>query len=96
MNRQEIIDYLKRKKSEYRERFGIEQIVLFGSFAKDRATPQSDVDIAIETPQCDYFLLFDMKEELERVFKRHVDLVRIRKKMNEKLKRKILEEGICV
>lgn len=48
MTKNQIIDYLKSKKEEYRQKYGITTLGLYGSYARDEATPESDVDIFYE------------------------------------------------
>lgn len=71
-------------------------MILFGSYARDENSKDSDIDIAIDTKMSDYFLLCDFKEDLEKHFDRKVDVVRIREKMNPYLKRRIFKDGIYV
>ena len=47
MSRDEVIETLRRIKPELKARFGIEKLALFGSFARNEATPSSDIDLAI-------------------------------------------------
>ncbi len=47
MNRQETLDTLRAHKPVLAERFGVADLALFGSFARDRATADSDVDILV-------------------------------------------------
>lgn len=47
MNRQETLDALRAHKPVLAERFGVADLALFGSFARDRATAESDVDILV-------------------------------------------------
>lgn len=44
---EELLKQLKSLKNELRNRFGIEEIALFGSYARKEATPHSDVDLVI-------------------------------------------------
>lgn len=96
MTKTEIVDYLKEHKSDFAKKYQISKLALFGSYSRDENRDDSDVDIAIETKLSDYFLLFDFKEELENQFHTKVDVVRIRDKMNEALRRRILKDGIYV
>jgi predicted nucleotidyltransferase len=45
MNKLIILKYLKNKKDELHKHYGIEKLGLYGSYARDEATPLSDVDI---------------------------------------------------
>ncbi|MFA5233028.1 MAG: nucleotidyltransferase domain-containing protein [Sulfurimonas sp.] len=96
MKKEEILNYLKNHKDEFAKKYQISKLALFGSFAKDENHESSDIDIAIETKLSDYFLLYDLKESLEKVFGTKVDIVRVREKMNPSLKKRILKDGIYV
>jgi predicted nucleotidyltransferase len=96
MTRQTILDFLKHHKTELQDKYGISELALFGSYARDEAHENSDVDIAIKTPLSDYFKLYNLKEELEEAFKTSVDLIRIRDKMNPYLMKRIEKDGIFV
>jgi len=45
MDKQSIINYLKKRKDEFYNLYGITSIGLYGSYARDEATEGSDVDI---------------------------------------------------
>jgi predicted nucleotidyltransferase len=45
MTKQYILGYLKSHQEEYFDKFGIRFIGLFGSFARDEANQNSDIDI---------------------------------------------------
>ena len=47
MDRQRALDLLLRSKPELQARFGVNRLALFGSTARDTATPSSDVDILV-------------------------------------------------
>lgn len=47
MTKQEIIKFLSVQKPEMERRFGVERIGLFGSYARDEAHGESDIDIAV-------------------------------------------------
>lgn len=56
----------------------IKEFSLFGSYLRDDFTPQSDIDILIDLPQNHGLGLFElvrMKEELEKMLGRKVDLL---------------------
>jgi predicted nucleotidyltransferase len=96
MTQKEIIAYLKAQKETFAQKYGISKIALFGSYARGENGFDSDIDIAIETKLSDYFLLYDLKEELENFFHNKVDIVRLRKHMNESLKKRIMKDGVYV
>ena len=74
MDKIEILKFLKEHKSELQDKFGIQKIALFGSYAKDTAHEMSDIDIAIETKEKDFFIRDDLREYLEEHFKKSVDV----------------------
>jgi len=74
MDKAEIINFLKEHESELRDRFGIQKIALFGSYAKETAHDMSDIDIAIETKEKDFFIRDDVREYLEEHFRKSVDV----------------------
>ena len=47
MNRDEVLNALRQHKEVMRERFDVTGLALYGSFARDQATPESDVDILV-------------------------------------------------
>lgn len=96
MIKEEILNYLRAHQEEFKSKYQISKIALFGSYARGENHDDSDIDIAIETKLSDYFTLYDFKEMLEDTFHTKVDVVRLRDKMNLALKNRILREGIYV
>ena len=48
MTKTQIIEHLKAKKDEFRLRYGITALGLYGSYARDEANEASDVDVFYE------------------------------------------------
>lgn len=48
MTKDEILSFLRTHKQEMTEKFGITSIGLFGSYARQAAREDSDIDIAVE------------------------------------------------
>jgi predicted nucleotidyltransferase len=69
-----IINFLKSHKEELKSRFFITKIGLFGSYAKDTANEDSDIDIVIQSTKKDFFLREDLREYLEANLHRSVDV----------------------
>ena len=70
-----ILDYLKEHYSEFKNKYNVEKIGLFGSYARDEATENSDIDIFVKMKPS----LFDMvaiKEQIENDLDRKVDIIR--------------------
>jgi len=96
MNRDYILNLLAQYKRDNRDKYGIENIGIFGSLARGEATESSDVDICIKTKTPDIFMLVHIQEELQNLFSKTVDIVRVRQKMNPYLKKRIDKEAIYV
>lgn len=58
-----------------KEKFGIERIGLFGSFSRNEARPDSDVDILISLQKPNLLTYAVIAQQLETVFGRKVDLI---------------------
>ena len=76
MNRDEVLETLRKHKQVLRERFDVTGLALYGSFARNQATPDSDVDILVRfagraTSQSYFGTLFYIEDLLGR----RIDLV---------------------
>ncbi len=76
MNRAEVIEILRTHKPTLAERFGVTELALFGSFARDQATERSDVDVLVryDGPATSKSY-FGVQFYLEDLLRRRVDLV---------------------
>ena len=75
MNRNQVLDLIRTHKATLVERFGVTNIALYGSFARDQATEESDVDvlIAFDGPATSK-AYFGVQFYLEDLLGREVDL----------------------
>jgi len=96
MTKENILHYLKDKKDNFKNRYNIIKIGIFGSYAKDRANSNSDIDIVVEFDKFDAFNLIGIKQDIEKDLKKRVDIVQLREKMNNFLKNRIEQEAIYV
>ena len=48
LTKTEILLFLKKNKAYLHQQFGVEQIGIFGSFARDEANEKSDIDFLVE------------------------------------------------
>ena len=95
MNKKEILDYLKSNKQILKDNFHLVKIGLFGSFARGDATNTSDIDIIVKFNKpigWDFILL---KEYLEDILNREVDLV-TEEAIKFQMKKGILQEVIYI
>jgi len=75
MQRKEVIRKLNQKRADLRERYGVKSLALFGSVARDEATPASDVDLLVEFNRpVGLFGLFVLQDYLEGLLGCPVDL----------------------
>ena len=77
MKRKDIENILKEQKPFLAEKFFVSRIGVFGSYARDQHTENSDIDILVEFIKPVGFEFFDFKEYLESVFNKPVDLVTV-------------------
>lgn len=96
MNRDEIINYLRRFREKNHTKYNIIRIGIFGSAARDSMNEKSDIDIVVELERPDFFSLIGIKQTLETQLHHSVDIVRYRKRMNKYLKRRIDSEAVYV
>jgi len=74
LNKIEILNKLKEFKAELYEKYGVVRVGLFGSYANGTATPESDIDLVIETEKKDFFLREELREYLQINFNTTVDI----------------------
>ena len=75
MTREEILLFLREKKSFLSQRFGVLSIALFGSYARGEAKEQSDIDLAVELKSDNKFMnFFGLKYYLEEHLNKEIDL----------------------
>jgi predicted nucleotidyltransferase len=96
ITKEEIIKYLSQNKVFLKETYHCTQIGLFGSFARNEQTEESDVDILVEyepnTPNL-YDVEIRLKEHLKRQFNRNIDIC-TKKWINPVFKPLVLKETI--
>lgn len=90
----EYMTILRQYRDSKSEVYGIVKIGIFGSVARNEQTEDSDVDVCVEMKKPDLFCLVHIKEELQALFGRPVDIVRLRNNMNPMLLSRIQRDGI--
>lgn len=86
------IEYiLKNKKSFLAEKYHVSKIGVFGSYARNQQTDISDIDILVEFSRPVGFEFFDLKDYLESLFNKPVDLVTVNA-LKPQMKKEILSE----
>ena len=94
MAREEYIEKLKKYKRDNSKAYGIVNIGIFGSVARGEEKEESDVDVCVEMSKPDLFYMVHIKEDLQELFGRSVDVVRMRTSMNALLRKNIERDMI--
>lgn len=96
MTRDQVLALLAEHKPVLAERFGVQRLALFGSFARDTAREDSDVDVLVrfDGPATSK-RYFGVQFYLEDLLHRSVDLV-TEQALRERLKPYIERDAIAV
>jgi uncharacterized protein len=93
LDKEAILDSLKNRRAELREKFSVKSIGLFGSFARGEETPASDLDFLVQFENTTFDNYMDLKFYLEDLFGAKADLV-IEDSVKPRLKPYIFQEII--
>lgn len=93
---QYYFNLLKTHKAELLNKYGVSRVGIFGSVARGMHNSESDVDVCIEMQQPDMMNFVGVYSDLENLFGRKVDVVRMSKYTNPVLKKRIEREAIYV
>lgn len=91
-----VVETIKEESSHFP---AIKSAVLFGSFARDEATQDSDIDVRLTVDRKEKFSLYDLvrfQKAIQQKTGREVDVITIDKINNENLAAAIDREGIVV
>jgi predicted nucleotidyltransferase len=95
MKQIEVLGLVQDHREEL-QRLGVKSLDIFGSVARDQATPQSDVDILVQLDDSiGFFEFFQIKHYLEDLLECPVDLGTL-DALKEHLKQPVLESMIHV
>jgi uncharacterized protein len=75
ITKKQILNFLKENKDFFKKNFEIDNIILFGSYARDEATPNSDIDILIECKKKTFRNYVNIHKFLEDAFNKKVDVI---------------------
>jgi predicted nucleotidyltransferase len=93
MKRDEALRVISEHRGEI-EGYGVKDLSLFGSVARNEAGPKSDVDILVEFGEpVGLFEFVEFKNYLEEILGRPVDLV-TEDALKRQLRERVLEEAI--
>ena len=72
---QEVLQELREHKPELQRKYPVSQLGVFGSYARGEATPESDIDIAVEISAPMGLNFIAMADEIESLFGIKTDVV---------------------
>ena len=75
MTKDEILDKLSTNKKYIEQNFEVEKIGLFGSYAKDMQTENSDIDIYVEFKHKTFKNIAGLWVYLEALYNKKIDLL---------------------
>lgn len=95
-SKDQILKIIRNNQEAIRD-FGVSEIGLFGSFARDEQKEDSDIDLIVKFKhgKKSYMKFIDLSEYLEKLFNRKVDLL-TEKSINRHMKSKIINETVYV
>lgn len=96
MNNEHLFSIIKQYREEAASELGLRRIGIFGSVAKGQDTSASDIDVVVDLNKQDLFRIIGIKQDLEKILERKVDIISYRPGMNTFLKKRIDQEAIYV
>jgi len=94
MTKREILHFLKTHQNELKEKYTLVRIGLFGSYAKDSATEESDIDLYAEFEEKKFRNIAGLWNYLETSLGKKIDLFYPHKNMRPSLKESIEKDVI--
>jgi len=83
MTKDEILNKLSKNKSYIEQNFEVDKIGLFGSYAKNKQTEDSDIDIYVEFKHKTFDNLAGLWNYLEELYHKKIDLFHKHKNNNQ-------------
>lgn len=94
--RDQVMALLSQHLPEWRRLYGIQELALFGSLARNEASPDSDVDLCVSLDPPNPFALVHFQQAVEQQLGRRVDVVTRWPGMNPALKKEIERDAISI
>lgn len=96
LDKTNILNYLKEHYFEFKDKYGIDSLYLFGSFARNEQLVDSDIDLLVEFKKTPDLLTFiELEEYLSTSLQNSVDLVP-KRKLKAEIRDQILKEAIAI
>ena len=87
----DILSKLRELKPELTKNYAVKEIGLFGSFADNSNSEESDIDILVELERPIGWKIFTLEIYLEKIFGRKIDLV-TKNALKEQIRDNILKQ----
>jgi predicted nucleotidyltransferase len=91
----EIAARIRANGDAFRDRYHLDRIGVFGSFVHGEQTPESDVDLLVETQDPGGFRFIEAADLAETILGRRVDFIRPHL-LKERLRDRVLREALYV
>lgn len=91
-----ILNNLLKHYSDIKDKYNIESLYLFGSYARDEQSSNSDIDLLIDFKKTPDLLTFiELEEYLSHSLQKKVDLVP-KRKLKPQIRAQILRDAIAI
>lgn len=94
LSKDEIIDQIRAEKQFLKDHFGVISIGLFGSYAKNQQTADSDIDLLVEFSEPRFDWMASLYDHLENKFNKRIEIVRkhhlLRSRFAERVEQEII------
>ena len=90
-----ILKILRQHKSELGD-LGVKNLALFGSYARNDAKPDSDIDFLVELEAVNYLTMLEVNDYLEKLLQHRIDLIRKGSHLKERFLKAIEKDLIYV
>lgn len=94
--REDILDKLAMCKCALADKYGIEQLGLFGSTARGEQEDGSDIDVVVRLARPNLLARIGLRQELEAVFNRKVDVVSLHEHLPGDFRKNVEHDAIYV
>jgi len=94
MTKEDILIKLKSNHNYIKQNFGVDKIGLFGSYAKNKNTDNSDIDIYVEFKNKTFDNIAGLWNYLENLYNKKIDLIHKHKRANKVILSNIQKEVI--
>lgn len=96
LHQEQLKTLLKAFKDQNADKYHLRALGYFGSYARNEATQDSDVDVVFDTDAPNLFMTVVMKEDLEALLGRRVDVLQLGGLSNPRLKARVEREAVYV